>query len=268
MDRGELALNARSETAPAGCAMRWPRRSAGACNRARICAIGFADRASSPSGIGRSSSGAARCARTEFAATRAVDQCRHRMAGIDKHVRGSLRPARRRGGGLRGADRAWRWSIGVQLVLIGRLSLGASAAGVTGCSFQMKILRRDGAGPAALIGRRRGALAAQISHETEGAHGSPASGTTLAFLGGFGVSVIWVFSDQRRRCPVCLRRLERPVTFGSWASMFEPVTTEFVCEEGHGRLSLAESESPARRSLGRNRRFLRGAVRKAMNGHR
>jgi hypothetical protein len=67
-------------------------------------------------------------------------------------------------------------------------------------------------------------------------------GTTLAFLGGFGVATIWVFDDQRRRCPECLRRLARPVTMGSWGSMFEPVTTEFLCDEGHGALSLAESE--------------------------
>jgi hypothetical protein len=67
-------------------------------------------------------------------------------------------------------------------------------------------------------------------------------GTTLAFLGGFGLAAIWVFDDQRRRCPECLRRLARPVTMGSWSSMFEPVTTEFLCDEGHGALSLAESE--------------------------
>jgi hypothetical protein len=67
-------------------------------------------------------------------------------------------------------------------------------------------------------------------------------GATLAFLGGFGLAAIWVFDDQRRRCPECLRRLARPVTMGSWGSMFEPVTTEFLCDEGHGALSLAESE--------------------------
>ena len=67
-------------------------------------------------------------------------------------------------------------------------------------------------------------------------------GATLAFMGGFGLAAIWAFDDQRRRCPVCLRRLARPVTMGSWSSMFEPVTTEFLCDEGHGALSLAESE--------------------------
>jgi hypothetical protein len=29
---------------------------------------------------------------------------------------------------------------------------------------------------------------------------------------------------------------------GSWGSMFDPVTTEFLCDDGHGALSLAESE--------------------------
>ena len=67
-------------------------------------------------------------------------------------------------------------------------------------------------------------------------------GATLAFLVGFGLAAIWVFDDQRRRCPVCLGRLSRPVTMGSWGSMFDPVTTEFLCDDGHGALSLAESE--------------------------
>jgi hypothetical protein len=61
---------------------------------------------------------------------------------------------------------------------------------------------------------------------------------TLAFLGAFGCGVMWVFADQRQRCPVCLGRLAMPVTFGSWASMFEPATTELLCNEGHGALSM------------------------------
>ncbi len=65
---------------------------------------------------------------------------------------------------------------------------------------------------------------------------------TLAFLGAFGCGIIWVFTDQRRRCPVCLRRLAMPVTLGSWASVFDPVTTEMVCDEGHGALTMDESE--------------------------
>ena len=65
---------------------------------------------------------------------------------------------------------------------------------------------------------------------------------TLIFFGAFGCTVIWVLADQRRRCPVCLGRLALPVTFGSWASVFEPVTTEMVCDEGHGSLCVAENE--------------------------
>lgn len=66
--------------------------------------------------------------------------------------------------------------------------------------------------------------------------------STLTFFGAFGCCVIWVFADQRHRCPDCLGRLALPVTFGSWASVFNPVTTEFICDEGHGSLSVAESE--------------------------
>ena len=65
---------------------------------------------------------------------------------------------------------------------------------------------------------------------------------TLAFLIAFGCGVMWVFTDQRRRCPVCLGRLAMPVTLGSWASVFEPVTTEMLCHEGHGSLSMNESD--------------------------
>jgi hypothetical protein len=61
---------------------------------------------------------------------------------------------------------------------------------------------------------------------------------TLAFLGAFGCGVMWVFTDQRQRCPVCLGRLAMPVTLGSWASVFEPATTELLCDEGHGALSM------------------------------
>jgi hypothetical protein len=65
---------------------------------------------------------------------------------------------------------------------------------------------------------------------------------TLLFFGAFGCCVIWAFADQRQRCPVCLGRLALPVTFGSWASVFDPVTTEMICDEGHGSLHVAESE--------------------------
>jgi len=133
--------------------------------------------------------------------------------------------------------------VGAALVLIGRLSLG-------NCGWRywlflsLKLVSVMVLVP--LLWLEGGAVLWRgISQETLRAW-IAGVGSTLLFLGGFGVSVIWAFSDQRCRCPVCLRRLARPVTFGSWASIFEPVTTEFVCEEGHGSLSMAESEIGAR----------------------
>jgi hypothetical protein len=66
--------------------------------------------------------------------------------------------------------------------------------------------------------------------------------STLFFFGSFGCCVVWAFADQRQRCPDCLGCMALPVTIGSWASVFNPVTTEFICDEGHGSLCLAESE--------------------------
>ena len=64
---------------------------------------------------------------------------------------------------------------------------------------------------------------------------------TLLFLAVFGYAVMWCLADQRQRCPVCLRRLAMPVRMGSWASIFEPPTTEFFCDEGHGTLAMSDS---------------------------
>jgi len=69
---------------------------------------------------------------------------------------------------------------------------------------------------------------------------------TLIFMAAFGCALLWSFADQRRRCPVCLQRLAMPVTIGSWASVFEPVTTELLCEEGHGSLCVPETGEPDR----------------------
>ncbi|HEY1496324.1 MAG TPA: hypothetical protein VGF49_17350 [Candidatus Solibacter sp.] len=131
-------------------------------------------------------------------------------------------------------------AIGAVLVLIGRLSLGH-------CGWRywtfltFKLVAAMVLVP--LLWLEGGAaLWRSISHETLRAW-IAGVGSTVAFLGGFGVTVIWIFGDQRCRCPVCLRRLARPVTFGSWGSMFDPATTEFVCDEGHGSLSLDESEN-------------------------
>jgi hypothetical protein len=62
------------------------------------------------------------------------------------------------------------------------------------------------------------------------------------------VGAIWQAQrDQRRRCPVCLNRLTLPVFIGSWASpLMDPVSTELVCEAGHGTLSVPETQSSDR----------------------
>lgn len=65
-------------------------------------------------------------------------------------------------------------------------------------------------------------------------------GLALLFILVFGWAVAWSIADQRWRCPVCLRRLAMPVTFGSWGSVFEPPATEALCSEGHGSLCMAE----------------------------
>lgn len=64
---------------------------------------------------------------------------------------------------------------------------------------------------------------------------------TLAYLPSLATALAWVLADQRARCPVCLRRLDLPVTLGSWSSVFDPSSTELLCDQGHGALVLPES---------------------------
>jgi MacB-like periplasmic core domain len=65
---------------------------------------------------------------------------------------------------------------------------------------------------------------------------------TLVFLALCAFAFWWSFADQRRRCPQCLQLLAMPVTIGSWSSVLDPATTEFLCESGHGSLYLPETE--------------------------
>lgn len=65
---------------------------------------------------------------------------------------------------------------------------------------------------------------------------------SLIFMASFICVSGWCFADQRRRCPVCLRRLSSPVSMGTWASVFEPATTELVCTDGHGLLCESDNE--------------------------
>jgi hypothetical protein len=66
--------------------------------------------------------------------------------------------------------------------------------------------------------------------------------STVVFLPACAFAFWWSFADQRRRCPQCLQLLAMPVTIGSWSSVLDPVTTEFLCESGHGSLYLPETE--------------------------
>jgi hypothetical protein len=66
--------------------------------------------------------------------------------------------------------------------------------------------------------------------------------STIVFLPACAFAFWWSFADQRRRCPQCLQLLAMPITIGSWSSVLDPVTTEFLCESGHGSLYLPETE--------------------------
>jgi len=72
-----------------------------------------------------------------------------------------------------------------------------------------------------------------------------AGGLLLAavFAGAASWAMLWSIADQNHRCSVCLRRLIAPVRIGSWASVFEPATVEWLCEDGHGALCEQELET-------------------------
>jgi hypothetical protein len=61
------------------------------------------------------------------------------------------------------------------------------------------------------------------------------------FIAIFGWAVLWSFADQRRRCPVCLQLMSMPVSMGSWSSVLDPASTELLCRNGHGTLSISET---------------------------
>lgn len=63
----------------------------------------------------------------------------------------------------------------------------------------------------------------------------------LAFYFAYVLLFRWVFADQLRRCPTCLRRLIEPVRVGTLAQTFlEPFGAESVCAGGHGLLHSSE----------------------------
>jgi hypothetical protein len=62
-----------------------------------------------------------------------------------------------------------------------------------------------------------------------------------AMLIGYVIGFRWVLLDQRRRCPVCLRRLANPCRIGRCSQTFlEWYGTELFCPKGHGLLHEPE----------------------------
>jgi hypothetical protein len=66
-------------------------------------------------------------------------------------------------------------------------------------------------------------------------------------LGVFAIWILtlrWVFADQQRRCPVCLRLLAGPVRIGnSSATFLEWYGAESMCPRGHGLLHVSETSA-------------------------
>jgi hypothetical protein len=71
----------------------------------------------------------------------------------------------------------------------------------------------------------------------------------LGFSAGSFLALRWIFADQRRRCPVCLRLLTEPVRIGTSSHTFlEWYGAESTCSRGHGLLHVAEGSASDSRS--------------------
>lgn len=91
---------------------------------------------------------------------------------------------------------------------------------------------------ATIIAAWSSAIAFEIDpHDTAAATGHLVLIAFIPLLFGFR----WVLHDQRRRCPICMRRLSHPARVGqaSW-SFLGWCGTEMICSRGHGLLHIAE----------------------------
>ncbi len=65
--------------------------------------------------------------------------------------------------------------------------------------------------------------------------------TSPGFVVACVLALRWVFADQRRRCPVCLRLLTNPIRIGTPSRTFlEWYGGESMCSRGHGMLQVPE----------------------------
>ena len=63
----------------------------------------------------------------------------------------------------------------------------------------------------------------------------------IALAGAF-LAIRWAMMDQRRRCPTCLRLLDKPVRMGSGSRiLLEWNGTELLCLRGHGVMHIPRS---------------------------
>ncbi len=66
----------------------------------------------------------------------------------------------------------------------------------------------------------------------------------LATCSAFILTFRWVISDQRRRCPVCLRVLANPIRFGAPSNtLLGWYGTESVCSRDHGFSQVPETST-------------------------
>jgi len=66
----------------------------------------------------------------------------------------------------------------------------------------------------------------------------------FGILGACILTLRWVFTDQRKRCPVCLRLLTQPVRIGTPSETFlEWYGAESICARGHGLMHTSEASA-------------------------
>lgn len=61
-----------------------------------------------------------------------------------------------------------------------------------------------------------------------------------ALIIGWVIAGRWALHDQRRRCPVCLRMVTKPVSYGCLSHvLLDWHGAEYICPEGHGLLQIS-----------------------------